>query len=78
MEPGTITIPEAAAKLGISRISAYKAAQLGQLPVLRIGKRLVVPKAPLERILAGSPTEMQTPGVRRLRALTEASTNLAQ
>ena len=50
----TLTIPEAAQRLGISRNSAYEAARRGVVPTLRIGRRLLVPKAALERLLAGA------------------------
>ena len=48
----TITIPEAARRLGIGRNQGYAAAASGQLPVIRIGKRMVVPLAALEAMLA--------------------------
>jgi excisionase family DNA binding protein len=38
----TLTVPEVAAMLGISRSTAYVAARQGQLPTLRLGRRLVV------------------------------------
>ena len=47
----TRTIPEAAELLGIGRGSAYEAARTGQLPTIRIGRRLLVPLAALEKIL---------------------------
>lgn len=47
-----LTIEEAGARLGVSRPHAYKLAKEGQLPVLRLGKRLVVPVAALEKWLA--------------------------
>ena len=50
-EPATITITEAAALLGIGRNQAYQAAARGELPVLRLGRRLLVPTAPLRRML---------------------------
>jgi Helix-turn-helix domain len=40
-------------QLGIGRNTAYEAARLGQIPVIRVGKRLVVPVAALERLLQG-------------------------
>ena len=46
------SIPEAARMLGISRGLAYELARSGQIPVLRLGKRLLVPKAALERLLS--------------------------
>ncbi len=49
--PLTISITEAAALLGIGRNQAYQAAARGELPVLRLGRRLLVPTAPLQRML---------------------------
>ena len=48
----TISVPEAGRRLGIGRNTAYEAARQGQLPVIRIGKRMVVPLAALEAMLA--------------------------
>lgn len=47
----TCTVSEAAELLGIGRGSAYEAARSGQLPVVRIGRRLLVPLSALEKIL---------------------------
>jgi len=49
----TATVAEAAKLLGIGRNQAYEAARRGQLPAIRIGKRLLVPLAALERMLQG-------------------------
>lgn len=49
----TITVEEAAKRLGVGRNSAYEAAKRGEIPSIRIGKRLVVPVAPFERMLNG-------------------------
>ncbi len=51
MEKRTYTVPEAAEALGIGRSAAYEAARTGQLPTIRIGKRILVPVAALERML---------------------------
>lgn len=51
----TMTIPEAARALGISRGLAYEIAKRDELPVkvIRIGnKRMVVPRQALETLLA--------------------------
>lgn len=48
----TCTVPEAAQMLGVSRGSAYEAARTGQLPTVRIGRRLLVPFVALDRLLA--------------------------
>ena len=47
----THTVGEAAQLLGIGRSAAYEAARTGQLPTIRIGKRILVPKAAFERLL---------------------------
>ena len=49
--PLTWTIAEAAEKLGVSRSYYYRAAGRGELPVKRLGRRLVVPKLALLRLL---------------------------
>ena len=46
-----MTVEEAAKALGISRTLAYEAVRTGQLPTVRIGRRLLVPRAALERLL---------------------------
>lgn len=48
-----VTLDEAAAILRISRGSAYEAAKRGEIPTIRIGRRLLVPTAALERMLTG-------------------------
>jgi excisionase family DNA binding protein len=47
-----LTVEEAAKILGVSRGVAYRAAGAGELPVLRLGHRLVVPRAALAVMLA--------------------------
>lgn len=47
----TMTVPEAAEILGISRNAGYEAAARGDIPAIRIGKRLVVPIAAFNRLL---------------------------
>lgn len=51
-QPATMNIAAAARVLGIGRQTAYELARQGKLPVLRLGRRLVVPKAALERMLS--------------------------
>ena len=48
----TLTVEEAAALLGIGRNTAYQAIVRGELPVIRIGRRLLISKAALEGLLA--------------------------
>ena len=47
----TLSVEEAGDVLGLSRATAYAAANKGDLPVIRIGRRLVVPRHALERLL---------------------------
>lgn len=49
----TLTVEEAAELLGVSRGTAYEAARRGELPVVRIGRRLLVPRARLAELLGG-------------------------
>ncbi len=43
--------PDAAHWLGLSKSSAYAAAERGEIPTIRIGRRLLVPTAALRRLL---------------------------
>ena len=47
----TLTVEEAAELLGVGRSSAYEAARRGDLPAVRLGRRLVVPVPALLRLL---------------------------
>ncbi|KYJ97047.1 helix-turn-helix domain-containing protein [Microbacterium sp. CH1] len=47
----TCTVPEAAQILGIGTWSAYEAIKRDEIPVLRIGKRILVPVARLRALL---------------------------
>ena len=47
----TMTVEEAAAVLNISRGLAYQAARDGRIPTIRIGRRLLVSRRALERLL---------------------------
>ena len=49
----TFTVSETAKILGIGRNSAYEAVARGEIPVVKVGKRLLVPKAALEEMLRG-------------------------
>lgn len=50
VEP-TMQVDQAAAALGISRGAAYNAVQTGEIPSIRIGRRIVVPTAAVRRML---------------------------
>ena len=51
MEKKTLSIKEMADYLGISRSLAYKLANDGEIPVIRLGSRWVVPKERLDHFL---------------------------
>lgn len=51
----TLTMSEAAEILGLGRTAAYEAARRQEIPVLRIGGRMVVP-VPLLKALLGYST----------------------
>ena len=59
--PLTISVEEAAALLGISRRSAYRAAANGELPAVRLGRRLRVPSAALRELLSPPWGQVATP-----------------
>jgi excisionase family DNA binding protein len=50
----TLTVVEAAERLGIGRNQAYEAVKRGEIPAIRIGKRLLVPEAALDRLITGA------------------------
>jgi excisionase family DNA binding protein len=52
----TVTVEEAGDALGISRATAYEGVRSGEIPSIRIGRRIVVPTAALRRLL-----ELDTP-----------------
>ena len=53
----TLTVDEVAKALGIGRNSAYEAIQRGEIPALRFGRRVVIPKAALEELLRNTDCE---------------------
>ena len=60
--PPAITVEEAGKLLGISRRSAYRAAERGEIPTLRVGRRLLVPSATLLTMLGvpQNPVDVET------------------
>ena len=53
-----LTVTEAAQLLKIGRSCAYEAVRNGQLPVIRMGRRILVPRAALERLLANGSQDL--------------------
>ncbi len=56
-ERQTLSVEEAATLLGIGRTTAYAAVRSGTLPSVRIHRRVVVPRAAIERLLSGVPAQ---------------------
>lgn len=54
LERPTLSVEEAGEILGLSKDSAYKAVARGEIPALRIGRRLRVPTERLRQLLAGA------------------------
>lgn len=46
-----VTVPDAARLLGISRAHAYELVTRGELPHVRLGRRIVVPKHAIDMLL---------------------------
>jgi excisionase family DNA binding protein len=66
-EPLVLTVEEAAKLLRIGRTAAYEAARRGELPTIRVGRSIRVPRAALDRMLAGDVPAV--PDVPHLRAV---------
>ena len=49
----TMSVPEAAVKLGIGRNQAYKAVRKGEIPSIRVGGRILVPQRAFDELLSG-------------------------
>jgi excisionase family DNA binding protein len=49
----TLTVPEAAKLLRISRGAAYESVRTGSIPAIRFGRTIRIPRYALERLLAG-------------------------
>lgn len=63
MKRMTLTVVEAARALGIGRVTAYRAVREGRIPALKMGRRLVVPKPALEKMLAEAGNGKEVPHV---------------
>jgi len=63
MEREFYSIPEAAARLGISRIAVFKRVKKGQLEALRFGRNWAVPASALESavLAAAAPVKVAPP-----------------
>jgi excisionase family DNA binding protein len=55
LEKLTFNVDEAGKALGISRSLAYEMVRTGKLPVIRFGKRMLIPRKAVENMLANPP-----------------------
>lgn len=75
-ETPTVSVEEWGRWCGLSRSSAYAAVERGEVPVLRFGRRIVVPVAAARRQLglnveAPPPAEAGAPALSLIRATNE-------
>jgi excisionase family DNA binding protein len=56
----TMTVEEAATALGISRALAYESVQRGDIPCVRIGRRILVPRSRLMKLLDAASEESES------------------
>jgi excisionase family DNA binding protein len=68
-----LTVPEAAEILGISRGLAYELVSRGDIPALRLGRRLVVPRKAIEAMLGEATEGSSIAPIRTDRATTHGS-----
>jgi len=59
--PAVLTIEEVSRILRIGRSAGYEAARRGDIPTIRVGRRILVPRAALERMLADTGSGGRTP-----------------
>ena len=59
-EQATVDVDLVASALGISKLTAYRAIDQGEIPAIRLGRRLVVPTAALRRLLALDETQVSS------------------
>jgi excisionase family DNA binding protein len=53
----TLTVDETAQVLGVSRALAYELVARGELPSLRLGRRIVIPRRALDLLLSQATPE---------------------
>jgi excisionase family DNA binding protein len=56
-EPETCSVEEAARIIGIGRSAAYEACRRDELPNIRVGRRVLVLRRPLDRLLGLDDTD---------------------
>ena len=59
LERLTVSVSQAAELLGIAKNSAYAACARGDIPSLKIGKRIVISRVAIDRLLAAGTNQGQ-------------------
>ncbi len=57
-----LSVKEARGQLGLSRGLMYEALRTGQIPSIRIGRRILIPRVALERLLDEAGRSQNTTG----------------
>ena len=63
--PDVLTVDEVTAFLRIGRNTAYEAIRTGLLPCVRVGRRILIPKSALVRLIDVESGQSHTPGTAR-------------
>ncbi len=63
-ESYVLTVEEAAQYLRVGRSACYEAVRLGQIPSIRVGRSIRVPRLALERLMAGESDQRVPAGLR--------------
>jgi excisionase family DNA binding protein len=58
----TLTVEEAAQALGISRAFAYESVRRGDIPHIKIGRRVLIPRVALDQLLASATSDDREQG----------------
>jgi excisionase family DNA binding protein len=62
----TLTVEEVAQMLGLSRSATYEAIARGEIPSLRFGRRIVVTRRALHRLLGHGDASIELPSGRQI------------
>jgi excisionase family DNA binding protein len=62
MDRIAVSVEEAAESLGISRAHAFRLVERGELPTIRLGKRILVPIDRLQKLLQADQPPLATAG----------------